>query len=190
MSAQNIQLYTFNQQYVIKTLTPKNSNILLQYYLENQQFFKPFVPFRPPQFFTLAQQQQNIKNKQQLLKKGTEYRFFVFETHTPQKIIADFALSNIIKGAFWSCHLGYCTHYDYVNKGIITQVLKTGIEFAFQSLQLHRLEANVMPHNYPSIKVLQKLNFNYEGYAPKYLKIDGKWQDHLHFTLLNPNCPH
>jgi [ribosomal protein S5]-alanine N-acetyltransferase len=55
----------------------------------------------------------------------------------------------------------------------------------FQELGLHRIEANIMPKNKRSLRVVEKLGFYNEGLAYKYLKINGKWEDHIHMVLLN-----
>lgn len=59
------------------------------------------------------------------------------------------------------------------------------IAIAFRDLELHRIEANIMPHNKASLRVVEKQGFQFEGLAKKYLKIDGKWEDHIHMVLLN-----
>lgn len=50
----------------------------------------------------------------------------------------------------------------------------------------YTLEANIMPRNRASLKVVEKLGFYNEGLATKYLKmINGKWEDHIHMVLRN-----
>lgn len=61
------------------------------------------------------------------------------------------------------------------------------VKFAFDNLRLHRIEANVMPRNKASLRVLEKNNFINEGLATKYLQINGIWEDHIHMVLLNEN---
>ena len=55
----------------------------------------------------------------------------------------------------------------------------------FNDYKLHRIEANVMPKNKASLKVLKKLGFHEEGLAYNYLKINGKWEDHVYLALLD-----
>ena len=55
----------------------------------------------------------------------------------------------------------------------------------FDVLRLHRLEAACLPGNKPSAALLTKIGFQYEGLARRYLKINGTWQDHWLFALLN-----
>lgn len=50
---------------------------------------------------------------------------------------------------------------------------------------MHRIMANYMPHNQRSGNLLTRLGFEREGYAKKYLLIDGTWQDHVLTALMN-----
>jgi [ribosomal protein S5]-alanine N-acetyltransferase len=61
------------------------------------------------------------------------------------------------------------------------------VGYAFEVLKLHRIEAGVMPHNIGSIRVLEKTGFHKEGLSKKNVKINGKWEDHLHFAIVNSN---
>lgn len=57
----------------------------------------------------------------------------------------------------------------------------------FNDFGIHRIEANIMPKNKRSLRVVEKLGFYNEGIANKYLNINGKWEDHIHMVLLNDN---
>ncbi len=58
-------------------------------------------------------------------------------------------------------------------------------DIAFNDLRLHRIEANIMPRNKRSIQVVEKNGFIYEGVSKRYLRINGNWEDHAHYVLLN-----
>lgn len=58
---------------------------------------------------------------------------------------------------------------------------------AFDKLGLHRIEAACMPDNHASMNLLRKCGFAEEGYAKKYLRINGQWRDHVLFALTRPN---
>jgi [ribosomal protein S5]-alanine N-acetyltransferase len=81
--------------------------------------------------------------------------------------------------------LGYKLDKDEINKGYITEALQKGIEIIFNEYQLHRIEAPIMPRNEASIRVVKKLGFENEGIAKKLLKVNGKWEDHMRWVLLN-----
>ncbi|WP_306767434.1 GNAT family N-acetyltransferase [Hypnocyclicus thermotrophus] len=95
------------------------------------------------------------------------------------------ALSNIIRGAFQNAFLGYKLDKNEINKGYMSEAVNEIIKFAFDNLNLHRIEANVLPRNKASMKVLEKNGFILEGYSKDYLKIDDEWKDHIHMVKLN-----
>jgi ribosomal-protein-alanine N-acetyltransferase len=66
----------------------------------------------------------------------------------------------------------------------MTEALALTLDFSFHRLRLHRVEAACLPTNLASRGLLQKIGFREEGYARKYLCIDGKWQDHVLFAML------
>ena len=66
----------------------------------------------------------------------------------------------------------------------MTNAVRTVLPFVFDTLGLHRLEAACLPHNAASAGVLEKVGFVREGRARRYLKINGVWQDHDLFSLL------
>ena len=66
-----------------------------------------------------------------------------------------------------------------------TEALRRLVEFAFATLGLHRVEANIMPRNKPSLRVAEKSGFVFEGTARAYLNINGVWEDHAHMAIIN-----
>ncbi|OPJ57250.1 GNAT family N-acetyltransferase [Alkalithermobacter paradoxus] len=83
--------------------------------------------------------------------------------------------------------IGYSLDKDEINKGYITEAIKKGIDIMFNEFGIHRIEANIMPKNKRSLRVVEKLGFYNEGLAYKYLNMNGKWEDHIHMVLLNDN---
>lgn len=75
----------------------------------------------------------------------------------------------------------------YIQKGLMKEALRSAVSYVFDVLKLHRIEANVMPKNSASIKLLESLGFEQEGLAKNYLKINEKWEDHIHFAIRNLN---
>jgi ribosomal-protein-alanine N-acetyltransferase len=101
-------------------------------------------------------------------------------------VIGFASLSNIVRGAFQSCHLGYEMHHEHLNRGYVTEAIRALVfDIAFGPLKLHRVEANVMPRNVRSMRVLEKLGFTDEGLSRRYLRINGAWEDHRRFVVLN-----
>lgn len=101
------------------------------------------------------------------------------------QIVGLLHFSNIVMGPFKSCYVGYSLDYRFLKQGFMTEALKKGLDIMFNIYGLHRVEGNVMPSNKPSIAILEKLGFEREGLAKKYLQINGIWEDHIHYTKLN-----
>jgi len=101
------------------------------------------------------------------------------------KVIGLVSLNNIIRGCFQSAHLGYGLDQQETKQGFMTEAARAVVDFAWEVLSLHRLEANIMPNNKASFGVIEKLGFHQEGYSYKYLHINGMWQDHVRMVLLN-----
>lgn len=177
------------ERLVLKTLDPSFAPQVLAYVTHNREFFKEWNPTMDEAFFTLEYQWERLQYELNMMNDGRMVRFWIFKKDDVafDTIIGDFACSNIVRGAFQSCHLGYKIDQSEINRGYITEALRRAIVFAFDELKLHRIEANIMPKNKRSLRVVEKLGFVEEGLAKKYLKIDGVWEDHLHYVLLNPN---
>jgi ribosomal-protein-alanine N-acetyltransferase len=140
-------------------------------------------------FYTLEFHAEKLHLEHELLLQDRAVRLWMFriEDRAFEQIVGDIAFSNIVRGAFQSCHLGYKMDGAEIDKGLMTEALGCAIRYAFEELKLHRIEANIMPRNARSIRVVEKLGFVSEGLSRKYLKIAGAWEDHLHYVLLNPN---
>ena len=68
----------------------------------------------------------------------------------------------------------------------MTLALTTALDYMLVELNLHRIMAAYIPTNARSEKLLLSLGFEKEGYAKSYLKIAGRWQDHVLTSLINP----
>ena len=67
---------------------------------------------------------------------------------------------------------------------ICRSALRAGTGYAFTTLRLHRIEAACLPTNEASIRLLEGAGFAREGFARAYLRINGTWQDHVLYGLL------
>jgi [ribosomal protein S5]-alanine N-acetyltransferase len=94
-------------------------------------------------------------------------------------------ISNIVRGALRSGHLGYAAFASHAGKGLMAAGLTAVISDAFAGLGLHRLEANIQPDNSRSLAIVRRLGFKREGFSPRYLLIDGEWRDHERWAVLS-----
>lgn len=110
------------------------------------------------------------------------YPFFVFRARD-LALLGGLTLSNVRRGVAQTASVGYWTGVGHTGRGYMTEALRSVVPFAFEHLRLHRLEAACLPHNQASMRVLEKAGFHREGIAHKFLKIDGRWQDHVLYGL-------
>lgn len=113
------------------------------------------------------------------------HALFVFR-EGDDALVGGVTLSNIRRGVAQTCSLGYWAGETHAGKGYITAAVRAVVRFAFEDLDLHRVEAACQPDNLASQRVLQKAGFTHEGAAKAYLKINGAWRDHLLFAIVNP----
>ena len=182
---ENLELHT--ERLTLKVLGPAYARQVLAYLVRNRRHFKDWNPATAEDYFTLEYQGQRLSNELALTQDGWMLRLHMFERADSafERVIGDLALNNIIRGAFWSCHLGYKMDQRELNKGYMTEAVGRAITYAFDELKLHRIEANILPCNQPSRRVVAKLGFEEEGLARKYLKINGVWEDHIHYVIFN-----
>lgn len=83
-----------------------------------------------------------------------------------------------------NAEIGYALSKDYWNKGIATEAVKKVIDFGFYNLNLNRIEARCLEFNVPSIKLLEKLGFKFEGILRKQMFVKGKFEDMHLFSLI------
>jgi ribosomal-protein-alanine N-acetyltransferase len=101
-------------------------------------------------------------------------------------IIGTCNYTNIVRGAFQACHLGYQIGREHQGQGLMAEALRAANAFMFEALRLHRIMANFRPENLRSRRLLERLGFVEEGMARDYLFIDGAWRDHVLTSLVNP----
>lgn len=95
--------------------------------------------------------------------------------------------TNIVRGPFQACHLGYQVALAQQGRGIMHEALQGSIRYMFAERRMHRIMANYRPENYRSARLLRRLGFRREGLAENYLFIDGAWRDHVLTALVNPD---
>lgn len=116
------------------------------------------------------------------------HAFFVFDTGG-RTLMGGITLSCVRRGVSQSAYVGYWIGSIFTGRGLATAALRRVVDYAFDDLHLHRVEAACMPANTGSIRVLRKNGFLREGLARRYLEIDGAWEDHLQYALLAEDRP-
>ncbi|RAP78684.1 30S ribosomal protein S5 alanine N-acetyltransferase [Paenibacillus montanisoli] len=182
----NVTLRT--ERLVLRMIDESDAKRAYEFVLRNKEALLPWEPARKSDYYSLSFQKQLIRDDLQSMSSGQSVKFWLSKRdETDPPLIGTVTLNNIVRGAFQSCHLGYRMDAREQGRGYMSEALARIISFAWSELKLHRIEANIMPRNAASLQVVRKLGFQDEGLARDYLRINGKWEDHIHMVLLNPS---
>jgi ribosomal-protein-alanine N-acetyltransferase len=99
-------------------------------------------------------------------------------------LVGVFNFSNVVRGAFRNAYLGYYAFAPYDRQGYMTEAFGRALDHAFNRLKLHRVEANVQPGNARSNALVTRVGFTREGYSRRYIRIAGRWRDHVRYAIL------
>ena len=150
----------------------------------SRQFLTPWEPTWPPDALGRAAFRARIARYAEDWRTDQGYNFFIFQAGGNEPLAGGIGLSNVRRGVAETASLGYWIGYPFARQGCMAAALELVLDFAFDGLRLHRVEAACLPHNVPSRSLLSRTGFQQEGYARQYLLIDGKWQDHLLFAMV------
>lgn len=164
----------------LRLMTYSDAEKMSLYYQKNAEHFRPWVPRTPPDYHSEKAWLQRIGDCMAQQKARNACYFVALKGQT---VVAHCSLSQIFYGPFCACYMGYGIDEDAQGQGIMFALCEYVIEYAFEQLDLHRIMANYMPHNNRSAKLLKRLGFRMEGKACDYLKINGRWEDHVLTSL-------
>nr|WP_207668938.1 GNAT family protein [Natranaerovirga hydrolytica] len=170
---------------LLKVLDSSYHPLVVRYYLKNREFLEPWEPIKPAFFYDPIYQKNLLTWEYKDIVAKKLLRLWIFKKDKPNKIIGTLSFNNIVQGFLLSCELGYKLDCNELNNGYMTEAIQKGISIIFDEYKLHRIEANIMPNNIPSLNVIKKLGFEEEGISRKYIQINGKWEDHKRFSLIN-----
>jgi len=179
----NLGLMT--KRLILQVLDDSWAKAVLTYFDRNRDYLERWEPARQHGFYTRKIQAEHLVSDLKAMEAGQMVRLWIFQKEDPHTVIGSVALNNIVRGCFLSCCMGYRLDRDLTGNGYMTEAAGALVDFAFDTLGLHRIEANIIPRNTPSMRVAQKLSFQNEGLSPKYLRINGVWEDHIHMVKRN-----
>lgn len=173
---------------VLVSPTKSYSHQLWQYALQNREHLSRWEPKRSPEYFTLKYWESYLDGQGIGTHPGQGVHLVFLPREEPSRgILGQCRLSIIANEPFYAANLGYHLAEHALGQGYMGEGLTRVIQFAFEDLNLHRIQANYMPRNEASGRVLQRLGFIQEGYARDYLRIAGEWEDHILTSLTNPH---
>ncbi len=158
---------------------------IIAYYRDNLEYLRPFSPAFEAEMFEEAAWQEQVRQRRRELTFAESFRAFIFARDDPAPIVGNINLTQVFRGAFQSCMLGYNLAESAQGRGYMTEAVLAVVGFAFGEWRLHRVAASYMPRNERSAAVLKRCGFRVEGLAPAYLLINGHWEDHVLAAITN-----
>ncbi len=159
---------------VVRPLTVGDEPAFVALAVENLEFHRRWIklPTEPDEF------------KRYFSKfDGENALFFVICDAYSDSIVGFVSLTGIEREPYHRGRLGYGVFERYARMGYVSAGFKQVIDFAFESLKLHRLEADIQPENSPSRRLVEKMGFTCEGVSRGFIRINGEWIDHERWAL-------
>lgn len=168
---------------IVRLARAGDADAIAAFYAADQAHQREYMPIHEamlePMFWRDRIEQARIE-----FDAGRSCQTFLFELDD-RTVIGSATLSNIVRGFFQACYLGYVIGGTHEGRGLMFEALEALIAYAFDELNLHRIMANYQPGNTRSQAVLERLGFVTEGLARMYLFIGGSWRDHVLTSLTN-----
>lgn len=175
-------MFRLDAEHVLRPVRSGDGAALARAYLANRDHLASWEPTRDDAFFTQEWQERHARECEADADAGRSLRF-VIESEDGE-IRGRVNLNNIVRGAFWSTDLGYWVAASRLRRGLGSRAVAVIARHARDDIGLHRMQAATLLHNEGSQRVLAANGFERIGVAPRYLRIAGRWQDHVLFQKI------
>ncbi len=154
----------------------------------SREFLEPWEPTWPSDDLDRAAFRRRLRRHREEISDDEAYPFLIFESRGDQ-LVGGLTLGQVRRGVAQTATLGYWMGEAYAGRGYMTQAVRAVLDHAFGTLALRRIEAACLPNNSRSIRLLERVGFRQEGIARAYLQINGRWQDHAFYAILDSDLP-
>jgi ribosomal-protein-alanine N-acetyltransferase len=169
-------------RFIVRLAYVDDAGAVADFYARNRKHLAATSPLRVDGFYTEAYWQAALAGAELAFQADRQMDCCVFDGARAVGIVN---LSNFVRGAFHACYLGYSIDAELEGRGLMTRAVGRVVEHAFDALGMHRVMANYLPENTRSARLLERLGFEREGIAKKYLLIAGEWRDHVLTARVN-----
>jgi ribosomal-protein-alanine N-acetyltransferase len=172
---------------VVRMARPDDAHAVARFYRENEEHLRPWMASAD-----LAERSDDawwsdaIARQRAEFRAGTSCKTLVFDRNDGSTVVGTAGLSQIFRGRFHACYLGYNVDGRRQGQGLMYEAVRLLIDYAFDELHLHRIMAGHHPANERSARLLARLGFVREGLAKEYLLMDRGWEDSVLTALTNP----
>ncbi|MET3576273.1 GNAT family protein [Bhargavaea ullalensis] len=171
------------EKVVLRVLTEDDALAMTNIVSRNKSYWSVYEPRHDSSYYTVSVQREKIRESLQQLREKREYSFGIFRADN-NRLIGHISLYGIKRLPFLSGFVGYSIDQSETGKGIATEAVRLIVGFGFERAGLHRIEAYVSPNNVGSVRVLEKAGLQREGLLRQLLFINGVWEDHYVYAIL------
>jgi ribosomal-protein-alanine N-acetyltransferase len=139
-------------------------------------------PHGPVGFDTKA----SIRSLQSNARNGSGIPFVI---EVDGEFAGQLNVSSIAYGSLSSASIGYWVAERFAGRNVTPTAVALATDHCFFTVGLHRMEICIRPENEPSLRVVEKLGFRYEGLRRRFIHINGDWRDHFCFALTVEELP-
>ena len=167
----------------LSVLRKSEAQKITEYFIKNREFHRKFAQTHSDDYFTVSSQKKYLAYDCDSFLEGTLVPLWISLKGDPE-VIGRISFFNFAYGGMMSCACGYHLDKEHVGQGYMTEALKGSMAFLFDEYKMHRIEAFILPENEPSLDLVKRLGFHYEGRRISYMHINGKYRDHEAFYIL------
>ena len=180
----SVGLRLYGRRVVLRPLVPQDFNAWSEVRRRNGEWLTQWEPLRQPHHRGREADRGvfggrcGCRERERLA--GSQYAFGIF---VDGAFAGEINLNNVVRGAMQSATIGYWIDRARAGRSLMSEAIVVLAQFAFEELNLHRLEICIIPRNSNSRRVVEKLQLREEGTALRFLEINGAWEDHVRFGL-------
>lgn len=167
----------------LRTLKEEDASDLATLVYRNRHYWSIYEPRHQDSYFTAAVQREKILESLHNMKNQREFSYGIYHS-VSHALIGHISMYSVKRLPFSSAFIGYSIDENYVGQGIATEAVQLVVKHGMEVVGLHRIEAYVSPRNIGSIRVLEKAKLQREGLLRQLLFINGEWEDHYLYALL------
>ena len=146
-------------------------------------FLEPWEPIRDDKYLSASAFQSRVVWARRAANEKRAMNFLIFRNED-DRLVGGITLDNIQGGVSQACAVGYWMGQPFTRQGYMAEALNASVQYAFNVMDVSRVQAGCLPENAPSRALLEKAGFKYEGVAQSYLQIAGRWRNHVLYANL------
>lgn len=174
----------YGRRVVLRPLAPHDFSAWREVRVRNEDWLVPWEPIRQPSMPDVSRDrgafEARCSTRDRERNADHAYPFGIF---VDQQFVGEVNINNVTRGALQGASVGYWIDRASAGHGYVAEAVVVVARFAFDQLELHRLEVCIVPRNANSRRVMEKLRFRNEGVAERFLEIAGTWEDHVRYAI-------